>query len=328
MRVLVTGADGFVGEHLVRALLKGGHEVVGAITRDDPTLLTLGPEEARSVEWRRFDLRDGGSVASLVSADPPDAVVHLAALSSVRASWTAPVETFEVNVLGTVRLLDALGRLPAGTDRRVVLLVGSAEAYGVDGTEERPLTEDAPLRPLNPYGASKAAQEAAGWAYARSGGLRVVQTRSFNHAGPGQRPTFVLADWALQLLRRRAIDSDEALRVGNIEVRRDFLDVRDVADAYISLLETPAAEGVFNVCSGQGHSLRELLAMLCDATGVEVEVEVDPGKLRPGDIGSLVGDPTRLARTTGWMQARPMEQTLTDLVAELSAREDRGGAGS
>lgn len=320
MRILVTGADGFVGQHVLAGLLDRRHDVVGGITGDEPALTTLSPAPAERVQWVSFDLRDEHSVRSLVDRARPDAVLHLAGITSVSQSWSDPGRTFEVNVQGATHLLLALRALPAGESRRPIVLVGSGEAYGQNGTEEDPLTEDVPLRPLSPYAASKAAQEMLGWAMGRATGLRLVHTRSFQQMGPGQRAAFVTVDWATQLLAVRDGRQDPVLHVGNIDVVRDFLDVRDAADAYIRLLEDDRAEGVFNVCSGRGVSLHSLLQALQSATGVEVDVQVDPERLRPADLSSFVGDPSRLAAAVDWQPRRPLDRTLDDLIAHLVAR--------
>lgn len=317
MRVLVTGADGFVGQHVLAALLERGHHAVGGIRGPEPDLDTLPDDSADRVEWTTFELRDAASVRHLVGATQPDALLHLAGLTSVAASWEDPEATFHVNAHGTLHLLQALREMEPGPDPRPVVLVGSAEAYGRNGTEDAPLTEDVPLRPLNPYAASKAAQEMLAWAMGRTDHTRLVQTRSFVQTGPGQSPTFVTVDWASQLLDARDRGRAPVLRVGNIDVVRDFLDVRDAVDAYLTLLEDPDAHGVFNVCSGHGIPLRSLLQRLQTAVGVDATVEVDPDRLRPAEISSLVGDPGRLMAATGWRPRRPFDRTLGDLIAHL-----------
>lgn len=324
MKVLVTGADGFVGQHLVEALLSRGHQVVGGITGSRPRPGTLpGPRAAR-VEWVRFDLLDAASIRALIARSAPEGVFHLAGISSVSRSWKHPEEAFNVNARGSLHLLLALRDLPAPGVPRPVLLVGSAEAYGRSGTEEAPLREDMALRPLTPYGASKGAQEMIGSALGNHPGLRVVQTRSFAQIGPGQKPAFVTADWARQLVASRRGERPPVLRVGNLEAVRDFLDVREAAAAYVALVECAEARDVYNVCSGRAYRLREVLEALQAAVGIQVDVEVDPERLRPADIASLVGDPRRLMEQTGWRPRRPLEEMVADIVADVERKETDG----
>jgi GDP-4-dehydro-6-deoxy-D-mannose reductase len=321
VRVLLTGADGFVGQHVARLLLARGHDVVGAISHVPPSLRLLGDAEARAVAWRPFQLTDPASIRAAVAEAKPEAVVHLAGSSSVARSWERPAEVMQVNALGALHLLLALRDVPATGSRRPVLLAGSAESYGREGTEREPLVEDLPLEPRNPYAASKAAQEMMGWALAQ-GSDRLLLARGFPHSGPGQRPPFVLPQWTHDLLRMRRGELPPVLSVGNLDVVRDLVDVRDVAEAYVALLEAPEAEGVFNVCSGRGYRLGDVLAKLCALVGVQPEVRTDPTRLRPSDIRSLVGSRERLSRATGWTPKRSLDEMLRDLVADLDAALD------
>ena len=317
MRVLVTGADGFVGQHLAEALLGRGDEVLGAIHGAEPQAGTLPAAAVARVDWTTFDLRDAASVEALVEGSAPDAVVHLAGVSSVSASWRDPETTFDVNATGALRLMAALRKLPPGRRRRPVLLVSSGEVYGADGTEGAPLTESLSLRPVTPYGASKAAQEMLASVLADHDTVRLIHARSFQQIGPGQQPTFVAADWARQLLEIRDGARPAVLRVGNLEIERDFLDVRDGAAAYLALLDSDEAVGYFNVCSGRSCSLRRLLERLQHAVGISAEIMVDPARLRPAEIRSLIGSPARLIRATGWSPRFALEESLHDLVAHL-----------
>lgn len=310
MRVLVTGGTGFVGPHLIRALESHGHEVVATGVEDSPA---EQHPQARSAEpsagWLRLDLTDAASVADVVRDARPDALVHLAGLSSVSRSWDAPERTFDVNATGALRLLRELEAQGQGSGG--VLLVGSGDSYGRNA--ETPAPEDTPLAPRSPYAASKAAQEMVGHAFSRT--FRVVSTRSFMHIGPGQRPPFVIADWARQLLQIRRGERDPFVEVGDTTVRRDVSDVRDVVDAYVRLLESDHS-GVFNVCTGRTLSLDDLLDRLQQLLGTAAEVRRDPARMRPADLPVSVGDPSRLRDAVGWAP-RPIEETLRDLVDAL-----------
>lgn len=234
MRVLVTGASGFVGPYLLQRLRADGHEVVATSSDGLPPPAW---ESDAGVVWRRLDVRDGASIEATLGDVQPEAIVHLAAVSSVARSWTDPEGTWDVNASGTHRLARWAATLCPG---RRFLFVSSSEVYGASVAPDRPVAEDAPLRPLNPYGASKAAAELALEPWRVAGRLDVVIARSFGHSGPGQSPEFVLANVALQLARIRRGQQPPRLRVGNLDVRRELLDVRDVVDAYALLLERGA----------------------------------------------------------------------------------------
>ncbi len=312
MRALITGADGFVGQWLTRELLDAGDSVFGGARARRMPLHTLGEFRAAAVTWRQIDLSDEASLISAVRDARPDAVYHLAAQSSVPASIADPADTLEVNLMGTLRLLEACRR--EAPDAAVVV-VGSADAYGEVDPASMPLRESAPLRPGNPYAASKAAAEVATLQYARCGWVRALATRSFNHTGPGQTDAFAAPAFAHQIAAIARGDQKPILRVGNLMARRDFLDVRDVAKAYRALALRGGPCKVYNVCSGAAVSMREIVDMLLDIAGVNVTIEEDPAKMRPSDTPLLVGDATALRSDTGWKPAIPLERTLRDLYA-------------
>lgn len=319
-RSLVTGADGFVGQHLIAALLERGEEVVGAVLRAPPQLNTLSADAADTVEWVALDLRERDAVKANMLSDV-DRIFHLAALSSARRSLEDPVSAFQVNAVGTLHLLEALTeRLPRRDVHPVVLIPGSAEVYGSAALRYVPLTEESPLEPLTPYAVSKAAQEMLGLQYHRTRGLPVVVTRSFNHTGPGQHWTFVAPQLARRVHEIRSGAADAVVEVGNMEVRRDFTDVRDVVRAYIALSERGESGQVYNVCSGRIYSIGDLLALLIDLAGVEVEVRPDPRLARPHDVPEMVGSNVRLAERTGWEPRIDMRDSLADLLAAQEAR--------
>ncbi|HEV3051643.1 MAG TPA: GDP-mannose 4,6-dehydratase [Longimicrobium sp.] len=302
MRVLVTGAAGFVGSWLVPALVARGHAVYAA---GPPA--HAAPGDGMGAQWVALDVTSADSVAAAVERTAPDAVFHLAGQASVGESFKNPLATWDVNATGTLRLAHAL---PKGTR---LLLVSSAEAYGLVSETEQPISAERPLRPCNPYAASTAAAEFAALQAGESGGLEVVVTRSFNHTGPGQSPGFAVAGWARQLAVIRAGGAEPVLQVGNLSARRDYLDVRDVVRAYLTLMQNGTPGSVYNVCSGTARSMREVADELVDLSATQARVEVDSERVRPVDIPLLLGDNARL-RALGWAPAIPFRQTLADLL--------------
>jgi GDP-4-dehydro-6-deoxy-D-mannose reductase len=280
--VLVSGASGFVGRHLL--------ELLG--------------DEAAPLE---VDVTDAAAVADAIRARRPAAIVHLAALSWVPESWREPARAWEVNVVGTVNVLEAVGR--ERPDARV-LAVSTGEVYG--NAERFPTPEDAPVVPLSPYAASKAAAEVA-CTQARLTGLDVVVMRAFQHEGPGRDERFAVGSWTHQLAELE-LAGGGVLRVGNLDVERDIADVRDVCRAYRLLLEPSVAAGLYNVATGRTVRLARVVDLLVDLTRVPVTVEQDPDRLRPADIPVQCGDASRLREATGWEPKIPLEQTLADML--------------
>ena len=305
MTVLVTGANGFVGRWVVRALLAAGHTVVAA----------HGPDGAAAswpagVDTVPLDLMQAASVQQ-VAARSWDAVLHLAALSSGAQALKDPGAAWAVNAAGTARLVGELGRRRALKESDpLVLVVSTAEVYA---PERRPLVETDAVAPRSPYAASKLGAEIAALEAARRTGLRVVVARAFPHTGPGQDERFVAPAFARRLTLAKRTGA-RVVEVGNLEVVREFTDVRDVAAAYALLLTRGEPGATYNVASGRGFLLRDLFDTLARIVGVNAIPESDPAFLRPADLPHLVGDASKLTAQTGWQPTIPMEQTLRDLV--------------
>jgi len=299
VKVLVTGADGFVGTHLVRAL-RG---------RDDLVEACCGPGRPGALE-----ITDSAAVLERVSRFRPEAVIHLAGVSSVAWSHEHPDETHRVNVGGTENVLDAVRK--AAPKARVVL-VGSGEEYGrlVSGTRA---VETTPLAPLSPYASSKVAAEELGRHAATAHGLAVLLLRPFNHLGRGQANHFVIPSFARQLVSIARGDVPAVVDVGDVTPVRDFSHVEDVVSAYLVLLERGTPGEVYNVCSGQGISILDALAELQELAGTHAQIRVDPSRLRPVDIQWLVGDPRKLERL-GWTRRRRVRDALQDVLEEARA---------
>jgi GDP-4-dehydro-6-deoxy-D-mannose reductase len=307
MRVIITGAGGFVGPHLVTALRERGHEVVRTERH--------AAEDSLVVDVTRpLDLR--GAIANV----RPDAVAHLAAQAFVPASIADPAATFAVNATGTLHLLDALRAARAEGVAPRVLVVSSAEVYGAHAPGAYPLNETVAPLPQSPYAASKVAAEALALAYARTYGIDIVVTRAFNHIGAGQDERFAVPAFALQLARIAA-GGDSRLFVGNLEASRDFLDVRDVCAAYVALLEGGGTAGeIYNVCSGTATKMQEVLRQLVSIARVPVEVREDAARMRPSDVPVSLGDPSKLRDATGWAPRIPLSAALRAVYDDARAR--------
>lgn len=300
MNALVTGASGFAGRYLVPELQKNGYDV----------LACGGPDDA---EFFPLDLLDASTVRAALDVGAPDVVFHLAAQTFVPQSLESPMGTYMTNIRGTVNLLQSVrefGRDSGGTPR--ILFVSSAEVYGSQPPEASPLRETAALSPANPYAASKAAGEMVMLGEARSFGVDVVIARAFNHIGPGQDQRFVVANFAAQLATI-ASSNDKVMHVGNLDAKRDFLDVRDIVRAYVMLATHGVPGEAYNVCSGVGRSIRDVLRDLIIAAHVPVEVRDDPARMRPSDVPVFVGDNAKLRAATGWEPEIPFARSIRDI---------------
>lgn len=307
MRLLVTGADGFVGRHLVRRLSRDGHRI-GAACRQGAAPVDWGGADVTVLP---LELTDDRSVREAAEFGP-DAVVHLAAVASNPEALADPGLAWTVNAAGTARLAEALVRQreKAGVEGRL-LVVSSGEVYGPGPAAARRETDA--VAPASPYAASKVGAELAGLEVWRRTGLPVIVTRSFTHTGPGQDGRFVLPSFAARLLEARATGT-RRVRTGNLAPVRDLLDVRDVVEAYVLLLRSGEPGEIYNVSRGEGVSVGELFRMLAELIGARADPEPDPALARRNDIPHLVGDSTKLRRATGWAPARTLQQTLRGLV--------------
>ena len=313
MRVLVTGIRGFVGAHLAPALEAAGHAVWG---------LTAPGEAPWPAGNATADLRDRGGVARAREEADPEAIVHLAAQSQVGPSWKNPELSFEVNTMGTLNLLEGCRRLARPP---IFLHVSTGEVYGQVRPRDLPLDEGSPLCPVSPYAVSKTSADLLAHQYHVSYGLPVMRVRPFNHEGPGRPPSFALSDWSRRLARINLGLEAPVLAVGNLDVCRDFLDVRDVARAYVALLAKGAPGELYVLGRGEGFRLRDLLGELVELSGSLVEIRRDPGRIRPADVPLLVANPAKIKAATGWEPRLPMRQTLQDLYDYWVAASRGGG---
>lgn len=308
MRLLVTGITGFVGRHAL-AFVRAEHpavEVLGLARHGDDV----------GCECLPADVEDAAALAAAVARARPERVLHLAAQSSPRDSFDDPAGTLRTNVFGTLHLLEAVKR---HAPQARVLVVGSGEEYGTAGNDGRPLREDAPVRPLSPYAASKLAQSYLALQYHVGFGLDVLRTRTFNHSGPGRGAAFAESSFARQIAELEQAGGG-MLAVGNLDTLRDFCDVRDVVRAYWALFEHGRAGEVYNVCSGTGVPIAEVLRRLVAQSSAAIEVRPDPARFRPADIAALVGDPSKLHAETGWRPTLSLDVTLRGLLADWRER--------
>ena len=290
MRALITGGQGFVGQHLERHLRDQG---------DDVVILDMETDVAKAEV-----------VSQAILQAAPDAIYHLAALSHVGDSWNDPSQVLSVNVIGTANVLAAARQC----DRDVTtLVVSSAEVYGIVQPDDLPLTESSSVAPASPYAASKAAAEQVALQAVRGFGQKVIVVRPFNHIGPGQAPVF-----AVPALSKRIVDAartgDQDLSVGTLTTRRDFTDVRDVVRAYRLLIEHGASGEIYNICSGTDESIAEIVAMLLEIVGLNLNLVSDQSLIRPVDVPVLRGECSKVFATTGWKSEISLHHTLVDVV--------------
>ena len=288
MHAFVTGSSGFVGSWLLRHLEDSGDTVTSCAA----------------------DITDAPSLQKELLAVSPQAVYHLAGQANVGASWNDTVATFEVNAVGTLNVLEAVRQLPM---RPRVLVIGSADVYGTVKADDLPLTEDTPLRPVSPYAASKVAAEFVALQAYLGYGTPVIRARAFNHVGPGQNEGFVVSALAKRIAEAERAGTT-AVSVGNLDTRRDFSDVRDVVRAYRLLMEHGTPGEVYNVCSGNDISIREIADRLMAASGHRLDFVVSGDQQRSVDVPVLSGDSSRLRAATGWAPLIPLDQTLADAL--------------
>ena len=317
MRVLITGAGGFVGNHLAAHLSRA---------QADAGLFGTTLFESETVhpaisENRLIDLKEFAQVCDLLADYRPDAIYHLAAQAFVPRSFEEPWETLENNILSQLNIIRACLELKL---RPRMLIVSSAEIYGQVSPEHLPLDEDCAIRPTNPYSVSKVAQDMLGLQYFLSHDLPIMRARPFNHIGPGQNARFVAPAFAMQIARIEEGQREPVINVGNLAAKRDFTDVRDIVRAYRLIVEKGRPGEAYNVASGVAYSIGRLLEILLGLSETDIEVGVDPARLRPVDVPEIRGDSGKLRRDTGWQPSLSFETTLKDVLADCRRRGQQG----
>ncbi len=303
MRILITGATGFVGTHLCEYLQKNADTQVYGTSLTDAS--------ASVAQIIKCDLLNKEEVASCLAEVKPDFVFHLAAMASVVDAWNDPEKVLVNNVVAQLNILQALIDLNI---KPRILVVSTGEVYGAVANEDLPVNESAKLKPDNPYAVSKVTQEFLALQYFESHGIPAIITRSFNHSGPGQKGNFVVPAFAGQIIDIEQGKKEPVMHVGNLEAERDFLDVRDVVRAYWLLIKDGVPGQVYNVCSGKVIKIQKVLDILLSNSSKEIEVRQDSERMRPSGVPKIVGDNTKLRQSTGWQPEIDFEDTLKDAL--------------
>ncbi|MBS5950343.1 MAG: GDP-mannose 4,6-dehydratase [Clostridium sp.] len=301
-KVLIIGINGFVGAHLSDEFKNNGYKVYGAD-------LNISSSDDKS-EIFKLDILDKNNILEVLDISRPDYIINLAAISSVKLSWKMPQKTFDINVNGTINILEAMKELNL---KSRLLLIGSSEQYGdIDYT--KPVSEEEELNALNPYGISKATQEKIAKLYSRVYGIDVMMVRAFNHIGPGQGKGFVVPDFISQIVDIEKGNLEPEIKVGNLSAERDFTDVRDIVRAYRLILEKGNNGEVYNVGSGNAISIGAILEKIIDKSKVKVNIEMDKERFRPIDTPKIECNNRKLKNETGWNIKYSIDESLNDIV--------------
>lgn len=303
-KALVIGAAGFVGDYLIRELHNNGMDAYA-------TKLPHENFEGESAIVYDLDILDKDAVVDILYEIQPDYIFHLAAQSSVGVAWKNPQLTVDVNIKGSINVMDAVRDL---FYKPRILLIGSGEEYGYIRPEETPIREDNALRPGNIYAATKVCQNMVGSIYSRAYDMDLMMVRAFNHIGPGQASLFVVSDFCRQVAEIEKGIREPVIMVGNLAAKRDFTDVRDVVKAYVKLIQKGKAGETYNVGSGNAQEIRQILEKVIDMSDQEIEVKTDPNKIRPVDVPIIEADITKLNRLTGWKPEISVEQTIRETL--------------
>lgn len=307
-KALVTGISGFAGSFLAEALLKNNYTVHGTHLSSNTSNIEHIKHE---VMLHKVDLMSKEETAKCIQEIKPDYIFHLAALTSPAQSFKEPEKVLTGNITGQMNIFEAVRT--QDLDPRI-LITSSAEVYGMVGPSDLPVDENVSLRPGSPYAVSKIAQDFLGLQYHLSYGMKVVRVRPFNHVGPRQAPQFVVASFASQIADIEKGKQKPVLTVGNLDAKRDFTDVRDMVRAYIEILEKGEPGEVYNIGSGKSHRIKDILDMLISLSSVEIEVELDPGKLRPSDVPDIYSNNGKIEGVTLWRPEIKLEDTLKDTL--------------
>ena len=311
-KALITGITGFVGSHLAELLLDKNFEVHGIVRWRSKTDNIDDFKE--KLVLHDGDMTDFSSLIKILKQVKPDYIFHLAAQSFVLSSWKSPSQTLHTNVIGASNLLEAITSLKDDSFDPIIQFAGSSEEYGLVLPHEVPIKETNPLRPLSPYGVSKVATDMLAHQHLRSYGIKTIVTRSFNSTGPRRGEVFVCSTFAKQIAEIEKGKREPVIFHGNLDAKRDFTDVRDIARAYLLTVEKCKPGEVYNICSGKAYLMKEILSMLLSLSHASVELKQDPERMRPSDVSILHGDYSKFKKATGWQPTIEIKKTLEDLL--------------
>mgnify|MGYP006302636577 CR=1 FL=1 len=327
MKVLITGITGMVGSYLAEFLINEGNCEIHGTTRWRSNREHIAAFENR-LSLHECELRDPHAVLRLLEEIRPDQVYHLASQSNVAASWISPRETLVNNITAQLNVFEAMRQLDLLGTR--VLIPGSSEEYGMVYEHELPVSEANPLRPLSPYAVSKIAQDNLAYQYHQSYGLQVIRTRAFNHTGPRRSDAFVISNFARQIVEIETGRKEPVMDVGNLSAQRDFTDIRDIVKAYSLAVRFCDSGSVYNIGSGVGCRVNEVLDILLGMAKIIIRVKEDAARIRPSDVPAMICDSTKFRNKTGWQPEIPFKNTLGDLLEywreRLALRETNGGS--
>lgn len=303
MRILVTGAGGFVGNHLVQYLLQTGHDVYAGTNKSGYL--------DKNVTNLKLDVLDKNSLTDALTSIRPEAIVHLAAQSNVKSSWELPAETNQLNIISIINLIEGM---KYACQEAKLLSIGSSEEYGSAGRSGELLTEESPCQPQNPYAVSKYAAGQLALQLGAKENIKVAHMRPFNHFGPGQNLGFVISDFSSQVVQIERGEIEPVLKVGNLHAYRDFTYVKDIVRAYAMMLESEYVPGIYNVCSDSPREINSILNSLVSHSKVQIEVQIDPNKFRPVDVPMYRGSSGKLRKMIDWEPALAFESSLVETL--------------
>jgi GDP-4-dehydro-6-deoxy-D-mannose reductase len=301
MKAFITGISGFVGSYLAKLLIDKGYEVFGITYSKDI--------KYNNLKVFKCDLRDGESLKKILNDIKPDHIYHLAGITSIPQSLKNPEATYETNILGSMNLFEASRNI-----KTRILFVGSGDEYGLVDNKDIPINERVLLRPLNFYSVSKASADMMAFQYFKNYNMDIVRVRPFNHTGPGQRAEFVCSDFARQIAYIEKGIKEPVVYVGNLNIERDFSDVRDVVEGYLLALTMGDAGEIYNICSGRGIKIKDILEILINFSNTRIKIKEDKEKFRQSETPIIIGNPDKFMNKTGWEIKIPIHNTLKDLL--------------